>query len=72
MARFSWVAQGFCAMVMEGIGNENYHQVVSISPDKVVAQKFKGNDIDTIILNLTTGRLQASAGAEVQCRRAQM
>ena len=63
---------GICAIAMEGIGNENYHQVVSISPDKVVAQKFNGNDIDSLILNLRNGRLQASGGAEAQCRRAQM
>jgi hypothetical protein len=63
---------GICAMAMEGIGNENYHQVVSISPDKVVAQKFNGNDIDSVILNLKNGRLQASGGAESQCQRAHM
>jgi hypothetical protein len=53
-----------------GNDNQNYHQSVSISPGQVVAQTFKGNDIDSLKLDLKTGRLQATGGEEQQCHRA--
>lgn len=64
-------AANLCAMAT-GNNNAAYRQSVSISGGEVVAKTYGPNGIDTLSLDLQTGRLQSTGGEEAQCQRAHM